>query len=166
MEMAVDRPIEASRARPEIRHAARMRIGAQAAARCQFAAEVLQLLLCESTFEESPSVDAGRRVRLQIDDVAAVGGGAIAEEMIEADFEQGRRGRVGRDVAAQARAAIARLQDHRHGVPANDAFELRFQLDVTGIARLSGDAERVAIWRIERKLRGQAGRDRCVQHLA
>ncbi len=52
-----------------------MRIGRQAAAGGELAAEVLEFLVVEPAFEESAGVDAGRGVALEVDLIAAAGDG-------------------------------------------------------------------------------------------
>ena len=71
---------------PELGHEPGMRIGTQTAAGLQFAAEILQLLFGDAAFEIGAGVNSGRRVALEIDDVAVAAFGLRAEEMIERDF--------------------------------------------------------------------------------
>ena len=71
---------------PEVGHQPRMRIGREPAARFQFAAEILQLLGREPSLEERTCVDSGRRVSLEVNDVAVVVLAFALEEMVEADL--------------------------------------------------------------------------------
>ena len=79
-----------------------MRIRRQPAARRQLAAKVRELLLGEPSLEEGARVDSRRRVPLGVHLVAAVLGIRAAEEVIERDLEQCRRGGKGGDVPADA----------------------------------------------------------------
>ena len=85
---------------PEVGHQPGVRVGRQAAA-VDLLAEVVQLLLADPALEEGAGIDARRRVSLEEHQVAllvVIGG---AEEMVEADVEQGRAGGEAGDVAAQ-----------------------------------------------------------------
>ena len=62
-----------------------MRIRRQAAT-AHFLAETVQVVLAESALEECPAVDARRRVPLDKDEIAFLGIGRAAPEMVEADF--------------------------------------------------------------------------------
>ena len=59
-----------SRIFPEVGHQPRMRIGAEAAAGFQFAAEIFEFLRGEAAFEKCARVNAGRGVALEINRVA------------------------------------------------------------------------------------------------
>src|SRR5699024_9793014 len=84
---------------PEIGHQPGMRIGAQTVA-ADFAAEVLELLLADAAFQKGARIDAGGRVRLEIHQIAAIGGIGTAEEVVEADLEDLRRGGIAGDMPA------------------------------------------------------------------
>ena len=60
-----------------------MRIGRQAPARFELAAEVFKLFLRKPPFKKCPSVNTRRSVTLKIDDVARVVAGLAAKEMVE-----------------------------------------------------------------------------------
>jgi hypothetical protein len=62
-----------------------VRIGRQAAARRELAAEALEVLLGQPALEERAGVDAGRGVPLEEDLVAAALVVLAAEEVVEAD---------------------------------------------------------------------------------
>ena len=84
---------------PEIRHQPGMRIGAETVA-AEFLAIGGDLVLVEPALEEGAGIDARRRMRLEIDEVAR---GTRLEEVIEARLEDlGRRG-IARDVPRQGR---------------------------------------------------------------
>ena len=116
----VERP-EAHRDRrelPEVGHPARVRVTRQAAAE-DLAAEPVEMVLGEAPLEERAGVDAGRRMALHEDLVAAPPVGLAAEEVVEADLVERRRRGEGREVPAQAVVAMVRPVDHRHRVPAD-----------------------------------------------
>ena len=94
---------------PVLRHEPRVRVGRDAVGRLRLLlAEAVELVLGEASLEERAGVDAGRGVALDEDLVAAGRVVEAAEEVVEADFvERGRR-RVGRDVAADADAGALR----------------------------------------------------------
>ena len=108
---------------PEVGHQPRVRIRGEAAAGRELAAEVLQLLRRQPSLEERAGVDPGRRVPLEVDDVAVAVLPLAAEEVVEADFVQRRGGRIGRDVAANPVRRPVAAHDHRHGVPADQALD-------------------------------------------
>jgi hypothetical protein len=97
---------------PEIRHEPRVRIRRDALA-VDFLAEHVELRFREPPLEERARIDAGRRVPLDVEEVAAVILARAVPEMVEADVVE-RRGRCeARDVTAEleillpARSTIA-----------------------------------------------------------
>jgi hypothetical protein len=91
---------------PEVRHQFRVRVRRQALA-VDFAAEVQQLVFGQAAFQEGARVDAGRRVALDVQQVAAVVFARRFPEVVEADAQHvGQRGERGQ-VAAEV--AVARL---------------------------------------------------------
>jgi len=66
--------------------------------------EAVEVLLAEAVEQERAGVDARRGVALEEDLVAAVALVLAAEEVVEADVVEGRRGGEGGDVAADADA--------------------------------------------------------------
>ena len=90
----------------------------------------------QPAFEERARVDAGRRVALEVDDVAVVVVALALEEVVEPDFvERGGRGE-GRDVAADAVFDLVGLDDHRQRVPAHQALDAALDLAAAGERRL------------------------------
>jgi hypothetical protein len=134
---------------PEVGHAPRVRVGRQAAARPELAAEVGEARLGQASLEPGAGVDAGRGVGL---DVERIGVLAAPEEVVEAHLQQRRRGQVGGDVAADPGARVLRLQDHGRRVPADQVLQALLELDGAGIARLGGDRDGVDVGRVERRL--------------
>src|ERR1019366_2365607 len=83
-----DRPDahRSGRGLPKVRHQPRVRVGAEASPADLPAVEI-ELLFAEPALEESASVHARRRVRLEKQQIPAVAIVGRAEEMIEADLE-------------------------------------------------------------------------------
>jgi len=75
-------------------------------------------LLRQAPLEKGARVYPGRRVRLEVDQVALLPG---AEEVVEADFEKIRGRGVARDMAAELGVGAIRAHHHGEGVPAHDA---------------------------------------------
>ena len=78
-------------------------------------------VLGQAALEERAGVDAGGGVALDEDLVAAGRVVGAAEEVVEADFVERSRRRVGRDVAADADAGALRAVHRDRGVPADPA---------------------------------------------
>ncbi len=112
-----------------------MRVGAQARP-ADLAPVVLQVGLVEETLQVGAGVDAGGRVRLEVDQVAALFGAVAAEEVVESDFEQIGRGGIAGDMAAQF--AIGAVGAHHHGqrIPAQRGAQPGFDLQVARVGRL------------------------------
>ena len=102
----------------------------------QLAAEVVELLRRQPAFEERAGVDAGRRVALEIDDVAVVALALAAEEVVEPDFVERGGGGERRDVAADALFDLVGLDDHRQRIPAHEALDAALDLAAAGKRRL------------------------------
>src|SRR5580704_3368848 len=110
-----------------------MRIGRKAAARLKLAAEVDELLLVEPAQQITPRIDARRGVALEEDLIGRFGSLLAVEEMVEGHFIERGGGGKGGDVAADAGAAFVGADDHRHSVPADDAFDAALDLAVARI---------------------------------
>ena len=116
-----------------------MRVGREAVARAGLLlAERVEVVLGQASLDEGAGVDAGGRVALEVDLVAAAGVVLAAEEVVEAHLVQRRGGGVGRDVAADALAAALRAVHHDRGVPADPAAVAALDLLVAGERRLRG----------------------------
>ena len=92
----------------------------------------MQLLFSEPAFEEGAGVHAGGGVALEIDLIAAAGMIGAAEEVVEADFVERGRGGESRDMAAEGAVELVGLDDHGHGVPADQALDAAFEIAVAG----------------------------------
>src|SRR5690348_5323918 len=79
---------------PELRHEPWVRVRRQALAAHDLAAEVIELRLAEPALEERARVHAGRGVALIEDLVARLAVVLAAEEVVEPDLVEARRGRV------------------------------------------------------------------------
>ena len=80
---------------PELRHEIGVRVRGQAFFLLKFPAKIFQMLFGDAAFQKCPRIDAGRRVPLEIDDVAVMIGGFGVKKVIETDFIQGRAGCIG-----------------------------------------------------------------------
>ena len=85
-----------------------------------------QVVLAQAAFQIGPRVNAGRTVRLEEDQVAAVLRIARVKEMVEAGFKQiGGTGIAG-NVAAQFAISLVGTHHHGQGVPAHEGGQAFF----------------------------------------
>ena len=144
---------------PEVGHQPGMRIGRE-----PFAADLLpeidELVLGQPPLEKRASVNAGRAVALEIDEVAAVLFVGGAPEMHEAGIVKRRRRLEARDMAAEFGGFFVGAQHDRGRVPADIATDRRFQLAIAGMRGLVVRVDRVDVGRVggERQLRALAAR--------
>ena len=75
---------------PKVRHQPRVRIGGEATAFLQFAAEVFELVFVEAAFDEGAGVHAGGSVPLEVYLVAGMAVARGAEEVVVANLVEGR----------------------------------------------------------------------------
>ncbi len=159
---------------PEVRHQPGMRIRRQPAQAARgggdFLAEVGQVVVAEKAFEVGAGVDAGRRMRLHVDQIAGTVGRGRAEEVVEADLEQvGGRGVTG-DVATQLAMGLVGTHHHGQGVPAVDAGNAFLDRQVAGEGRLlvGGNGVQVGGARLAVGAQAQRGgvSQQVVQHIA
>ena len=108
------------------------------------AAERVEVLLAEPSLEKRPGVDAGRRVSLVVDLVAAPIRPA-AEEVVEPDLVKGCSRRVRREMPPDSGVAVVGAGDHRHRVPSHDAADALLHLLVAGERRLLLRRDRVDV---------------------
>ena len=117
-----------------------MRVARQAlrafVGRRQLLAVVQQVVLAQAAFEEGAGVDAGRRMRLEEHQVAAVLAAARMKEMVEAGLEEVGRARVAGDVAAQFAIRLVGAHHHRQRIPAHQRGQAFLDRQVAGEGRL------------------------------
>ena len=143
---------------PELGHESRVRVTGEAAtAPAEFAAEVIEVVFCESSLEERARVHTGCGVALEVDVVAGRAVVLAAEEVVEADLvEAGRTGERG-EVAADSVGRHVGAHHHDRGVPADEGADAAFDVFVAGEPRLHLARNGVDV------RRGHRGRER---HLA
>ena len=135
------------------------------------AAVMGKLLLAQAPFEKRARVDARRRVRLKIDQVAAVGtrllsGGSGAKEMVEADLEQIRRRSVAGNMAAQLGISAVGSHHHRQRIPAHDRGQTLLDLEIAGKLRLVDEVDAIAVRRVEHRRQLHPAPARMIQQAA
>ena len=143
---------------PEVLHQPGMRIGGQPTAGLQFAPEVLQFFLRDAAFEKRARVNAGRRVSLEVDDIAIALLGLGVQEMIESDFVERGGGGERRDVAADAFLNLVGADHHGQRVPAHQALDTPFHFLASREGGLGLRGNRVLVGRGRRKRKIQARR--------
>jgi hypothetical protein len=85
-------------------------------------------------------------VRLEVDEVAVR---AAAEEVVEPDLEEVRRGGVARDMSAELRMGAICPHHHCERVPAHDGGDALLELQVARKLRLLRERDGVLVGRIE-----------------
>src|SRR6185369_13933733 len=133
---------------PEVRHQPGVRIRRNALA-AGFLAEVVHLLCGQTAEHEGAGIDAGYRVALEEDQVAA---GVMVDalpEMREADVVEGGGRGEGSDVAADVGVLVG-AHDHGHGVPADIGVNLDFEVGVAGVFGLAVDRDGVDVFGVGR----------------
>ena len=121
---------------PEIGHQPRVRVRGQATAGLELVAEVFELLLRQTSFQEGAGVDARRGVALEVHLIAPLAAAGAADEVVEGDFVQGRRRGVGRNVTADVGIDTVGAHHHGHGVPAHQALDAALDLAAARKRRL------------------------------
>ena len=129
---------------PEIRHQPRVRIRRQPVA-IDFLAEFIQLLFADAAFHEGARIHAGRRVALEVHQVAAVRIRLAVEEVVEAHVIQGGSRSEAGDVAAQLGRFLIRVQHDGHRVPAHQCTDTMFHIEIAGRALFFIQRNRVDI---------------------
>ena len=133
---------------PEVLHAARVRVGGQAAAAGRaglLLAEAVQVRLIEAALDEGAGVVARRGVTLEEDVVATAGVVLAPEEVVEADLVE-RCGRgVGGDGAADPAPGALGAGDHDGGVPTQPAPVGALGALIAGEVGLVGDVDGVDV---------------------
>ncbi len=133
---------------PEVRHHPRVRIAGQTVRGLgALLAERVQVLVGEPVEEVGARVDARRGVSLEEHLVAAVAAVLAAEEVVEADVVQRRRGAEGGDVATHPDPGTLGAGDRHRRVPAGRVEDLALDLLVAGEERLVLGRDRVDVVR-------------------
>ncbi len=138
-----------------------MRIGRKPLA-ADFLTEVDELFLAQASFEEGARIDSGRRVPLEIDEIAAMRLIRGAPEMHEAGVVERRRRLEAGDMAAELRRLLVGAQHDRRRVPAHEAADGPFELAHARMRRLIVGVDRVDIGGVGRERQAgalAAGRD-------
>ena len=113
---------------PECGHEPGMRIRSKTAVRLQFTPKIFKLIRGETPLQKRARINSGRCVALEINDVAFELRRVRAEEMVESNFIQSCRGRIGGNVPANVVLFAVRAHNHGNRVPADQAFDPPFQL--------------------------------------
>jgi hypothetical protein len=129
---------------PEIGHQPRMRVGRDALA-VDFLAETVHLFVGQPAEQVRARIDAGNRMPLEEDQVAAVLFRRRVPEPRETDIVERRRRSEGSDMAPDIAVPVG-ANDHRHGVPADVVMNPDFQVGIAGILRLLVDRNGVDVF--------------------
>src|SRR4051812_43694451 len=113
-----------------------MGIGRQAFA-LRFLPEAQQLLLSQPAFDKCARVNAGRRVALHVNEIAAMRVSRRMPEMSKADIVKRRSRLEACDVASQLRGFLVGPQDDCNGVPSNGRTDAMFNVSVPVGTRLA-----------------------------
>jgi len=114
----------------------------------QLVAEMVDLIDRQTPLKERAGVDARRDMALEVDQVALVIRPVAAEEMVVADLVECRRRRIAGDMPADALFRAIGLHHHRHRVPADDAADTVFHLQIPRIGRLRVWRDSVDVGRV------------------
>src|SRR5690606_1195218 len=79
--------------------------------------------------------DARGDVTLEVKQITTVLLAASAEEVVVANFVDGRRGSEGRHVTAEVQVFLGGAQHYHHGVPADDGADATFHLQIARVSR-------------------------------
>ncbi len=131
-----------------------MRIARQALA-VDFLAEVEQLFFGQAALEVCAGIDAGRRMALDIQQVATAFGRIGMPEMVEASRkhvgDRSERADMPAQIAAILDMLAVRLDHHRHRVPAHVGAQAPFELEVARAALFIVGLDRIDIGRRRRE---------------
>ena len=139
---------------PEFRHQPRVRIRRQALP-ADLLPKIGQVRLGKPPFEKGPRIDAGRRMRLEENQVAATTL-VRPKEMIETDFKNFRGRRVTADVATEFAVRDIGAHDHRQCIPAHDRRDALLDAQVSGVQAFAFHRNGVAVRRVRRHVRYDA----------
>src|SRR5581483_6302776 len=113
-----------------------MRIRTQSGPVAEFAAKALEIAGLQTPLQICARINTGCGMALEVNDVSTFACILGVKEMVEADLEQRRQRRIGRDMAADSR--IFSIGSHHHGerIPSHQALDPPFDFAITGIIRL------------------------------
>ena len=94
---------------------------------------------------------------MKINKIAAEMIGTRTEKMVESHLKKGGRRGVCRYVSADAGFRVVAANDHRHRVPADNAFDLALKVTVARIGRLLALGDGIDVRRIDGKGKSDAG---------
>ena len=121
---------------PEVRHQARVRVAGEAASSASdLAAEVVEVVLGQSSLEERARVHARCRMSLEVDVVARTAVVLAAEEVVEADLVQRCGTRERGEVTTDAVGRVVRTRHHDGGVPPDERSDAALDVLVAGEPR-------------------------------
>ena len=130
-----------------------------------FLTEVVHLLVAQAPFEISAGVNTGRRMSLDIQQVAAMLVIRGMEKMVETDVIQGcRRGEAG-DMATDTGAFLVGLHHRGDGIPADQGADAALQREIAGEMFFLRHRNGIEISRAGRIGQIRAASARLVDHL-
>ncbi len=106
---------------------------------------MVELIFGQPAFEEPTRVDARRGVTLEEDLIAVAAVAFAPEEVVEADLDQRRGRRVGREVTAEPVETVVGAVDHGDRVPAHERVDAALDVFVAREPRLLFRRNRVDV---------------------
>ena len=129
-----------------------MRVAGQpCAVAADLAAEVVEIVLGESTLEERSGVHARRGMALDVDVVAGLTIVLAVEEVVVAHLVQRGGAGEGRQVTTDAIGVLVGAGHHHRGVPADEGADAAFDVIVAGEPRLALARDGVHVRRGDRR---------------
>ncbi len=121
---------------PEARHQVGMRIRGQPATLRQFLPEIEQVFLLQAPHQKGTRIDARGNVTLDVQHVRRTIGTATTKEMVKTDLIQGGTGGIGGDVSSQSTMVSIGINDHRHRIPPDVAFDPSLDFPIPRVSGL------------------------------
>jgi len=128
---------------PEIGH--QSWVGIRRQATTDLPAEPVEVVFVEAMLQVRPGVDAGSGVSLEIDVIGRRAIALAAEEVVETDLVQDRRGSERRQVPPDPISFVIRLDHHHGGVPTHESADATLQILVAGEPCLVLGGDRVDV---------------------
>ena len=131
----------------------------------QFVAEIFQVLLVQAAFHKGSRVYTRRGVPLEVDQISRQrrARGTLVrstEEMVVADFQQGRERGVGGQMTADIGVVLVGMHHHGQCIPADQALDSALNHAITRISYLLFGGNRVHVggvpakWHLNAQIRG------------